>query len=418
MLLSFSLENFGPFRDRTTLNLQATSHSEHPGNLIQSKTIKGGIVSSAIIIGPNASGKSYIFKAMRALIRMVYDTYPEKTRYPWYEPFAIDDIHPKSPTSFNIRLIIDDVLYDYSISYNSDSVVEESLRYYPEGRARLVFRRGADKENIKTNQKKLVGFLTNSSSFLVVRAKYNDPICTKVRDAILTIIPLESLDILNLAFRSCDYVSNDAGKRRMLLDGLQKADLGITDFATVDSEVKIKGVSELPPMPSGFDSVEDMRLNVKQIQLRHSFGDAENKKDVSFDINKESTGTKSVFGLMGPLVDGLLNGYTILIDEFGSHLHPLLTRWLVSQFSAENNPKGAQLIAVTHDVGLIDIKELLRRDQVYFTDKNPNNGSSTLYCLSDFKGTRITDQFLRDYLIGRFDAIPSVSSRGVMNGWR
>ena len=118
---------------------------------------------------------------------------------------------------------------------------------------------------------------------------------------------------------------------------------------------------------------------------------------------------------MGPLVDSLVNGKTLLIDEFGSHLHPLLTRWLVKQFSKRNNPNNAQLIVITHDVGLIDTKDLIRRDQIFFTDKDRKDGSTTLYCLSDFKGTRKDDQVLKAYLMGRYDAIPLVSSRGVMD---
>ncbi len=76
MLLDFSLENYGPFRDRVTLSLQATKHGEHPGNVISCDAVKGGILSSATVFGPNASGKSYVFKAMAALRMVVFDAYP------------------------------------------------------------------------------------------------------------------------------------------------------------------------------------------------------------------------------------------------------------------------------------------------------------------------------------------------------
>ena len=152
--------------------------------------------------------------------------------------------------------------------------------------------------------------------------------------------------------------------------------------------------------------------------MKHKYGnDSENAPlEAVFDMDtEESVGTRYMFGIMGPLVDSLVNGKTLLIDEFGSHLHPLLARWIVEQFSKMNNSNNAQLVVITHDVGLIDTRDLIRRDQIFFTDKNREDGSSTLYCLSDFKGTRKDDQVLKAYLMGRYDAIPLISSRGIMD---
>lgn len=105
------------------------------------------------------------------------------------------------------------------------------------------------------------------------------------------------------------------------------------------------------------------------------------------------------------------NGKVLIFDDLGAHLHPMVTRWIVRQFSRDNNPHGAQLIAGTHDIGLMDTDELLRRDQIWFVNKNREDGASELYSLSDFSGVRKDTDVLRRYLDGRFDTVPSIKHR-------
>ena len=88
--------------------------------------------------------------------------------------------------------------------------------------------------------------------------------------------------------------------------------------------------------------------------------------------------------------------------------------FIVKQFADPNNPNGAQLIANTHDISLMDIDELLRRDQIWFVNKDRKTGTSELYCLSDFDGVRKDTDVMRRYLDGRYDAVPVVRHRGVI----
>ena len=72
--------------------------------------------------------------------------------------------------------------------------------------------------------------------------------------------------------------------------------------------------------------------------------------------------------------------------------------------SIEDNPNNAQLIFITHDTNLLD-KKLLRRDQVWFTEKN-RYGATDLYSLVEYKGVRNDASFENDYIKGRYGAIP------------
>ena len=181
---------------------------------------------------------------------------------------------------------------------------------------------------------------------------------------------------------------------------MDAADFGITDFEGEEHAVKYVG--------SDKDGREFVR-RFTDISVIHDFEEADVDDDEKrFPMKIESQGTIEMFSLMGPVSDALKNGRTLIIDDFGTDLHPLLTRWIFGLFNAPENNNGAQLIVNTHDLGLMDIRDLFRRDQIWFTRKDRRNGSCSLYCLSDITGVKKGSDIRRDYLMGRFDAIPKV----------
>jgi AAA15 family ATPase/GTPase len=98
-----------------------------------------------------------------------------------------------------------------------------------------------------------------------------------------------------------------------------------------------------------------------------------------------------------------MNGYVLFIDELESSLHPHLTRFLVNLFhNPEQNKNNAQLVFTAHDTNLLD---LLRRDQVWFTERNPGTGSTDLYSLLEFS-PRKDQNIQKGYLAGRYGAVP------------
>ena len=122
--------------------------------------------------------------------------------------------------------------------------------------------------------------------------------------------------------------------------------------------------------------------------------------------NFESNGTNKIISFSGPLFDTLLYGKVLFVDELDAKLHPMLTRAIVRLFmDKETNPKGAQLVFTTHDTHLLD-KEYLRRDQVWFTEKDATEASD-LYSLLEFK-ERNDRNFEKNYIQGRYGAIPFI----------
>ncbi len=127
----------------------------------------------------------------------------------------------------------------------------------------------------------------------------------------------------------------------------------------------------------------------------------------------ESTGTKRLFGLGGPLWIQLIGGCPIIVDELDSSIHPSVVRWLIEQFyDPKVNQSGAQLIFNTHDVSLLDT-ELFRRDQIWFVEKD-EVGASHLFPLLDYK-PRQGEALEKGYLRGRYGAIPFIGSEWLVS---
>ena len=80
----------------------------------------------------------------------------------------------------------------------------------------------------------------------------------------------------------------------------------------------------------------------------------------------------------------------------------------------KNNHGDSQLIITCHDTNLLT-NELFRRDQIWFVEKNDSN-ESELYSLVEYKEhyTRKDDSYSKDYLAGKYGAIPLFSSVAIL----
>ena len=92
----------------------------------------------------------------------------------------------------------------------------------------------------------------------------------------------------------------------------------------------------------------------------------------------------------------------LVIDEFGTNLHTMLVSFIARMFASSLNKANSQLIFTTHDTNVMSI---LRRDQIWFIDKDEKTGVSELYSLDEFS-VREKGNFSKDYLNNRFGATP------------
>ncbi len=128
---------------------------------------------------------------------------------------------------------------------------------------------------------------------------------------------------------------------------------------------------------------------------------AHEKKDILFQLSEESDGTIRLLDLLEILLSE--EGKTYIVDELDRCLHPSLTYKFVETFLQTVRRKNIQLIVTTHESRLLDF-DLLRRDEIWFIDKN-SSGESNIYSLEEYN-TRFDQKIDKAYLEGRYGGVP------------
>jgi len=96
-----------------------------------------------------------------------------------------------------------------------------------------------------------------------------------------------------------------------------------------------------------------------------------------------------------------------VVDDLEREIHMMLVEYIVGRYQEKSsNQNNAQIIFTTHETALLN-QEILRRDQIYFVDKNRIDGVSSLYSLAEFN-VRNDMNILKAYLMGKFGAVPEI----------
>ena len=127
-----------------------------------------------------------------------------------------------------------------------------------------------------------------------------------------------------------------------------------------------------------------------------------------FDTGDESDGTNRIIDFIPLIIDMLKGDNVFFIDEMERSLHPNLTYDIFDLFLDFATERNSQLIATTHESSLLTQK-LFRKDEIWFVVKD-NLGASRIYSLEDYN-VRFDKEIRKDYLLGRFKAIPRIGNR-------
>lgn len=402
MLIEFSVENYLSFKDRVTLSMVASGDTTLPENVIKNaQGTKFNLLKTAAIYGANASGKSNIVKALSFFRNFVLTSSTQGQIGTPIDviPFKLDQNYISKPSEFEVIFLVDGVSYQYGFSVDSGQVYEEWLYSFPKSQRRMLFEReqkkGDEKASIKfgshwKGEKEILMKMTRPNAlFLSVATQFNNENVKNVFEWIYyKFYYYSDFDFaISPIYYTTDIVEQLNELKNEILQFLIKADLGITDFEIrkkTGEEINYGGLYEVITFHQGINQAGQ-----------------EIKVDLSLD--DESEGTKKLFGLAGPIKYSLKYRHVFISDELDTHLHPLLTKWLIKLFQNEN-PNDAQLIFTTHDSNLLD-REMFRRDQIWFTEKD-KAGATSLYSLWEMKDVRKEENYEKGYLMGRYGAIP------------
>ena len=412
MLVEFSVKNFLSFKDKVTLSMEKGNGDENLDNIISNNNID--LLKTAAIYGANASGKSNILKALTCAILMVRNSNLIQVGGKWnfIKPFLFDEVSKEKPSEFEFIFIVNNVKYRYFFSVDNNKVYDEILdAYYSQKPTNIFTRTNTNNYEFNNDKNKLETLSTNNTEnklFLATATTWN---YEKTKDAYLwfasTIDTYNSFD--NIADKDLmDYSNGEENLKEFALKLLREADILIKDI-TVDYEEKEIDSTMVdmlvPPLARAGEKVKVKNVN---IELEHEVIDDSNKKyTYKLNFTEESSGTRVLFAFAPFLKRAFEKTKVILVDELERSMHPALVEFIVKLFNnKEINKANSQLIFTTHATNLLNL-ELLRRDQIWFTEKNPENGVSDLYPLDSFS-VRKDENIQKGYVNGRYGAIPFI----------
>lgn len=415
MIISFKIENFRSIKEEISIDLTAEKRLKEPDLTNNSfKHSDKELLRSMLLYGRNASGKSNILNALHSLKYLIdsSDKFKHGDILKCYEPFLFDTEFNTKPVRFEIDFITNGEKnkFKYIVSFNETKILFEALYVYPSGTRAKLYERNDKKitygEYYKGVKKKIEDDLLPNQLFLSKSASSNIAFlndCALYFRRYVYVSTIHDTEYDKAIIRAFAELIKDGDKLKYnLLELLKAADTSISDIDIVENEKEINFPKTFP---------KDLRKkylndNKYEVKTSHSlFEKGKEIRKIKLGIEKESFGTKKLFAIGSLILATLDDGGVIVIDELDKGLHPLLSKLLIKLFhSKSNNPNNAQLIFATHDSTLLDL-EVLRRDQVYFIDKEYEENSIS-YRLSDIKGIRKDTPIDKWYLSGRFNAIP------------
>lgn len=325
-----------------------------------------------------------------------------------------------------VRYTLDDIKYWYSFAATKENVYSESLYYAPKKQKALVFAREGQTFTFTTEKSRrnlISKVVADNQLFFSVACTMNDEVCAKAMSWFRQMVYF-SRDYSDIPRQLLEY-SNDSNMLKAISDYAKAADVGIEDMKF---EINSKEINEEADLP---ENIPD-EVKAALVQFMHLLSETSNNSEThlkmgqvtatsmhqgeerggrpciySMELSDESDGTRKLMALAPAIESVLSKGGLLLVDEIEKELHPALVDFIVSKFqSKRTNPNGAQIIFTTHSTELLSM-ELLRKDQLYFVDKDKYDGASELYSISDFS-TRTTENIRKGYLLGKYGATPNV----------
>lgn len=382
MLVEFTISNFTSFKDEVYFSMEPSSRVKRFPNAVL-KIGKGKkqlrLLKQAVIFGANASGKTNFLMAFLTLRSVILSNLDSNRESLFYFPFGKSE----KPTKFSIKFIYDSKLYDYQIEYDDTEVLFEYLREDE----KVIFERTIDgvRQFPKILETEIDRLRRNQT--LLWFAQHNN--VTSAENAFNWFYD-------NVVFlgqhrsNSAFALLEDNQYKEKFLFLLAAADLNVIDVDVVRNKKVADGMSA---------STDEKDSESNYFVL---FTHRGKESDYKVLLQRESQGTQILASLALTLLKHMNKGKLLLIDEFDRSFHLGLSKMLVEVFN--RSEQHNQIVVTTHSADLMDCR--LRRDQIWFLDKN-YHGESDLYSLCDFSDVRSSASgYAKEYLDGAFRAIP------------
>lgn len=422
MLIEFTVSNYRSISEPVVFSAVASaSASKHPNITHETgNSLAPNVLSSAVVFGPNASGKTSLFSAVN-FFRVFVLASASRGSQGEEIVFPANKLSRKcrgEPTSMEMIFSHEGEVFQYGFTLTNERVLEEWLLARTSRHAsktREIFARAYDAESEcyewTMNEGQLPGereswkaSTRDNALFLSTAVQLNSKTLRKpyqwIRSGLHVILSGE-----RIANDFSAQLLQDQKYRLRVMDFVRALDLPIEGFRVEERTHEIPDFVRQVLSDKALSEMAEKAKDEKEYRVFTEHRNAEGDI-VELQLEEESDGTQAMFGMAGPIIDVLENGETLLIDELSNSLHPLALKGLVGLFQDKrHNRKGAQLIFTSHETSIIS-KDFMHKDQIWFIHR-PDNQHTELTPLSDFR-VRDIEAFQRAYLGGKFGAIPNV----------
>lgn len=431
MLLSFSCQNFKSFNKEATLSLvPETRLTELKYSILHQKIGKktAKALSTAVIYGPNASGKTSMINAMSCLRQIVLKGNIEDNA----DDLTGDHVSARmnlipfkfnkeaKPISFDISFVTDGIKFRYTLDFFVGLFLEEKAERFIKKEElsindHIVFTR--EKDRVTTLQVKPIIHYLNMGDLINNTEMVQEMMTANIspRTLLLTtdfnsFCSKKIVEMMTKWFTNDFLVINRSNEKKFLPTIPQKEGIALID-QRLNKIAKEAGI-----LGSDFAYAYDPDTNQEKLI---TVLEKNNNKVVGIDSEQvESVGTLRLIKMMPVILYALSHGSSLIIDELDASLHPTIIMNIVAIFhNDEINKHGAQLIFNTHNPIYLN-NRLLRRDEIKFVEKD-DNGSS-IYALSDFKtngeiSVRKTTDYMKNYFVNRYGAILDIDFSDIID---
>lgn len=422
MLINYTFNNYLSFKNETTLSLETGDRlRKYPENTMSVTTTNSNntidLLKNIIIFGGNGSGKSNLLSSLSLMKNIISNIPPKATTKLPKRSFLLDDYSKEKNSSFEIELIQNGTQYKYFFEYCRTQIINEKLEIFNKNKYDVYFER-TNCTNYDIVPERLRSFISETRDnvlFLQTAQGKNDAVSIDIikwfEESLVFFSHNHSEDLV--------YLLKDPCKKERFLEFMSLADMNMIDVEveTATNKIPEEIINALNGLMTtlndgSLDSELPKEQTVENIYTVYKKYDESNNVigTQKIPLEMESSGTQKIIYIALNILFCQNENKVIILDEFDNAFHEELANALVKIFNSESNT--TQFVVTSHELNLMDNN--LRKDQIYFVEKD-FTGESEVYSIFDFDdSTRGDFGYYKRYIKGAFGAIPNIDSQKIV----
>lgn len=406
MILEYLCKNFKSIKGEISFSMLASKDTSLNEELLTFDDVK--LLRMAAVLGPNGSGKSNFIESFWSLVSLIKNSYnlqPGDILPNHRHKLALNE-----PTEYKVHFVYEGIRYCYYVSYNT-VILEEKLYYYPNDKKAILFERNHNELKFgSSNSKNFYNAIEAMNAnpirlFISCAANLNDNVY--IKSAFLFFkekIVFYPHNPNNWREYTTTQIINNSKLKNKFIDFLQSIDISVKDVSAKVSEFT-PNQEDLISLPSELRGIfAGKKINSYDININHG--------PFLLNLNEESNGIKKLFEVLCPIFKIIEDQKILFWDEFEVNLHPDIIYQIINIFKKLDTNNLSQFIFTTHFVNVLDLN-IMRRDQIWFTEIDKENLSTSLFSLAEIKNVRKEENIQKGYLQNRYGGVPSIDSNKI-----